>query len=150
MKVISLFLRSSGLVLLLTGTVKILSSFGNDRILNNTDPVFGLSFQHVFWIAGLAELGVAMVCFSNRSLLLKSSMVGWLATCFAVYRFALIAINFQAPCHCLGSLKGLLHVSNAAADVAMKIILAYLLISSYGSLFWLWRQRKIDAAQVGA
>jgi hypothetical protein len=25
----------------------------------------------------------------------------------------------------------------------MKIILAYLLLGSYASLFWLWRQRKI-------
>jgi len=26
--------------------------------------------------------------------------------------------------------------------MAMKIILAYLLIGSYATLFWLWRQRK--------
>jgi hypothetical protein len=29
-----------------------------------------------------------------------------------------------------------------AADAAMKIILAYLLIGSHATLFWLWRQKR--------
>jgi hypothetical protein len=41
-----------------------------------------------------------------------------------------------------------LHIKPETADTAMKIILAYLLIGSYGSLFWLWRQRRRAAALV--
>jgi cbb3-type cytochrome oxidase subunit 3 len=35
-----------------------------------------------------------------------------------------------------------LHIPPQTADTAMKIILAYLLIGSYATLFWLWRQQK--------
>jgi hypothetical protein len=41
----------------------------------------------------------------------------------------------------LGNLTDALHISPQTGDIAMKIILAYLLIGSYATLFWLWRQR---------
>ena len=41
----------------------------------------------------------------------------------------------------MGNLTDALHIPPQTADTAMKIILAYLLIGSYASLFWLWRQR---------
>ena len=34
----------------------------------------------------------------------------------------------------------MLHLSDQAADNIMKVILAYLLIGSYGILFWEWRR----------
>jgi hypothetical protein len=43
---------------------------------------------------------------------------------------------------CLGNLTYALNISPQKADTAMKIILAYLLIGSYASLSWLWRQRR--------
>jgi cbb3-type cytochrome oxidase subunit 3 len=45
----------------------------------------------------------------------------------------------------LGNLTDALHIPPQAADTAMKIILAYLLIGSYATLFWLWRQRGKNA-----
>jgi len=40
------------------------------------------------------------------------------------------------------NLTDALHIPPQTAEMAMKIILAYLLIGSYATLFWLWRQRK--------
>jgi len=42
----------------------------------------------------------------------------------------------------MGNLTDALHIPPQIADTAMKIILAYLLIGSYASLFWLWRQHR--------
>jgi hypothetical protein len=40
----------------------------------------------------------------------------------------------------MGSLTDTLHISPVVADNIMKVVLAYLLIGSYVTLFWLWRQ----------
>jgi hypothetical protein len=42
----------------------------------------------------------------------------------------------------LGSLTSALHLSEKAADNIMKVVLAYLLIGSYGLLLWQWRRGK--------
>jgi hypothetical protein len=55
-------------------------------------------------------------------------------------------VGWHKPCSCLGNLTDALHIPPQTADTAMKIILAYLLIGSYGNLFWLWRQCKKSAA----
>ena len=47
-----------------------------------------------------------------------------------------------AHCDVLGNLTDALHISPQTADTAMKIILGYLLVGSYGLLFWLWRQNR--------
>jgi hypothetical protein len=54
-------------------------------------------------------------------------------------------VGYHKPCSCLGNLTDALHIPPPMADTAMKIILAYLLIGSYATLFWLWRQRKKSA-----
>jgi hypothetical protein len=43
----------------------------------------------------------------------------------------------------MGNLTDALHIPPQTADTAMKIILAYLLLGSYGTLFWLWRQKRL-------
>jgi hypothetical protein len=42
----------------------------------------------------------------------------------------------------MGYFTDALHIPPQTADTVMKIILAYLLIGSYATLFWLWQQRK--------
>ena len=68
--------------------------------------------------------------------------IAFLATNLAVYRSALWFIGWHRPCNCLGNLADALHVPPQVADNVMKGVLAYLLIGSYGTLFWLWRQKS--------
>jgi hypothetical protein len=42
----------------------------------------------------------------------------------------------------MGSLAGMLHLSDQAGDNIMKGVLVYLLIGSYGMLLWEWRRRR--------
>jgi|SRR5579885_2145768 len=142
------FVYSAGVLLLITAAAKIVSSFGNERILLEREPLFGLQFRDLFRVLGVIELFVAFICFRGKQLQFPTGLVAWLATSFLAYRFGIWRIGWHKPCSCLGNLTDALHIPSQTADTAMEIILAYLLIGSYGTLFWLWRRRKEISASV--
>ncbi len=141
-KLVFYFVRSVGVLLLATAIAKIVSACGSAHILQASDPILSISFRDEFWIFGVIELIVAAVCFSRDRVELQAMLVAFLATNFAAYRIGLLWIGYRKYCSCMGNLTDALHIPPQTADLAMKIILAYLLIGSYASLFWLWRQRK--------
>jgi hypothetical protein len=139
------FAWSAGATLLTTGLAKVLSGLGHARILELADPILGLSFGRLMVLVGAAELALATLCFSRSvSPHLKAGLVAWLATNFLFYRFGLWAIGWQHPCHCMGSLAGVLHLSDQTADSVMKWVLAYLLMGSYLVLTLEWKSRKLE------
>ena len=138
-----IFIYSAGLLLLITGGAKLYSTAGNAHILQLPDPILIMSFRHIFWIVGILELIVAAICFSNISIGLQGGLVACLATSFLVYRLGLVLIGYHKPsCSCLGNLTDALHISPQTADTTMKIILGYMLVGSYATLCWLWRQKQ--------
>lgn len=147
---IKCFLYSAGVLLATTAVAKFISGAGDARILQNLDPILAIPFRQVFWIAGAIELTVGLVCFFVKRLALQAALVAWLATSFLIYRLGLALVRYHKPCGCLGNLTDALHISPQIADTAMKIVLAYLLIGSYATLFWLWRQRKTAPASAPA
>jgi hypothetical protein len=54
--------------------------------------------------------------------------------------FIILTRNYHKPCPCLGNLTDALHISPQTDNPLVKIILGYLLIGSYTTLFWLWWQ----------
>lgn len=142
MKIARLFLYSAMGVLFVTAAAKIISSFGHATILQTRDPLTGFQFQDLFRIVGVIEIVVALVCIFSKRTWLPVGLVAWLATNFLAYRIGLVAVGYHRPCSCMGNLSDALHIPPQIADAVMKIILAYLLIGSYASLFWLWRQSK--------
>ena len=143
MKIVRPFLYLASIVLLLAAAAKLVSSAGSARILHEHDPMTNLEFATLFRIVGVIELAVALACIFCRRLWFSVGLLAWLATCFLGYRIALILLHYNRPCSCMGNLTDALHISPQTADTAMKIILAYLLIGSYATLFWLWRQRRL-------
>ena len=141
-KLISVFICSAGVLLLATAIAKLVSAGGSARILQYPDPILEISFRNVFWIVGITELIIAFVCFLGKRLGLQSVLVAWLATSFLAYRLGLWWSGWQRPCSCLGNLVDAIHISPQVADNVMKGVLTYLLIGSYATLFWLWKQRK--------
>ena len=143
MKIVRYFSYSAATILLLTAAAKFVSSTGHGEILLQLDPLTGLKFRELFCIAGGVEAGVALFCFLSRDQIwLQTIMVVWLATSFLAYRIGLVLVGWHKPCSCLGNLTDALHIPPQTADTAMKIILAYLLLGSYATLFWLWRQKR--------
>jgi Methylamine utilisation protein MauE len=139
---VSLFLFSAGVLLLVTGVAKLISGFGDTRALAAPDPLLSLPYRFLFWGVGILEVIVAAVCFFAGRTPLKAGLVAWLATNFLVYRVGQAAVGYDGPCACLGSLTAALHISPHAADNAMRVVLAYLLVGSYTALFWLWKQKR--------
>jgi hypothetical protein len=136
------FNLSAGVILLITGTGKILSALGHAAILQRVDPIIPMQFKHLMLTAGILELLVACICFFNKPRVLGHFVTAWLATSFLIYRVGLWWIGWQRPCHCLGDFADALRISSQTADLIMKIVLAYLLVGSYAALFHAWWQRR--------
>ncbi len=141
-KIIRIFLYSAAVMLLVTAMAKLISSFGSDRFVERHDPLFQISYRNLFWIVGTLEVGVSLYCFFGKQLVLRTGLVAWLATCFLIYHICMPRVGYHKPCPCLGNLTGAIRVSPQMAEAAMSIILSYLLVGSYATLFWLWRQRR--------
>ncbi len=135
------FRCSAGVILAITGIVKLWGAFFGPKIMTTVDPIFGLQFGQLIVMAGLLELGTAFSCLAANSEM-SLMLIGWLATTLAAYRFGLWAIDWHHPCHCLGNLTDAVHIPPQMADSVMKFVLAYLLFGSYATLFLLSRHRR--------
>lgn len=139
------FIYSAAILLFATAAAKLVSSMGDARILSRPDPVLGFQFRHVFAVVGAVELAIVLFVLLTKRILLKIGLLAWLATGFALYRFGLMWIGYQQPCHCLGTLSDALHISPRMADIVMKIVFIYLLAGSYAALFWHYNRWKHGA-----
>jgi hypothetical protein len=135
-------LITAGAILALAGFAKIWSGLGNSRFLAMVDPIIGIKFGQLMLAVGVAEIVIAAVCFFSKRQTLALGLVAWISTNFVVYRLGLWWMNWHRPCSCLGSLTDALHISPQTADNIMKVLLAYMLIGSYGLLVWQWHQSK--------
>ena len=136
------FIISASLILLITGAAKVWTVFGNNKILGLVDPIAGLKFWQLMLAVGWGEIAVALVCFFSKRQTLALGLVAWMSTNFVVYRLGLWWMDWKKPCSCLGNLTDALHISPQTADNIIKVLLAYLLIGSYGLLVWQWKQQQ--------
>jgi hypothetical protein len=129
------FLRTAGVILVVTGLAKIVSVFGTARLLDLPDPILNVTFRHLLLAVGVAEIviGMASLFLINQGATLLA--MAWLTSAFLVYRWGLWFSGWHSPCHCLGNLTDLLHLSPQIADTITIILLCYLLLGSYGSLY---------------
>ena len=142
------FILGTGCVLALTGIAKVWSGLGNSKFLAVVDPIIGIKFGQLMLAVGVAEIVVALFCFFSKRQTLALGLVAWMSTNFVVYRLGLWWMDWKKPCSCLGNLADALHISPQTADNIMKVLLAYLLIGSYGLLIWQWKQTR-GATQTG-
>jgi hypothetical protein len=138
------FLISAGVLLALTAVAKMFSAIGAAHALDTADPLIGIPFRQLLLLVGLAELLIAFFCLFTDRHPLSLRAVAWISTNFLVYRLGLSFIGWHHPCACMGSLAGVLHLSDQTADNLMKGVLAYLLVASYAILFWHWRLRRTE------
>jgi hypothetical protein len=134
------FLISAGLLLITTGSAKLVSVLGSAHILDMLDPVFAIRFRALVLGVGLLEFVIGLECLRPGSAVWRAGLVAWLATSFVIYRLGLIWVGYHGACPCAGTLTGALHISPSAADTIMKIVLLYLLMGSYAWLVLFWRR----------
>lgn len=133
---------SAAVILAITGIAKVWSAFGSAKSLAAVDPVIGIRFGQLMLLVGLVEIGIALVCFFGKRRNVALGLVAWISTNFVVYRVGLWWMDWHHPCNCMGNLTDALHITPHVADHIMKVVLAYLLISSYGVLLWQWRKGR--------
>ena len=138
------FILSAGAILAITGIAKVWSGLGNSKFLAVVDPIIGIKFGTLMLVVGVAEIVIAGVCFFRKRQTLALGLVAWMSTNFVVYRLGLWWMDWKKPCSCLGNLTDALHISPQTADNIMKVLLAYLLIGSYGLLIWQWKLKRSD------
>ncbi len=131
-----MFVKVAGTILAITGIAKVWSGFGNSKFLAVVDPIIGIKFGTLMLLVGVAEIAIALVCFFSKRQTLALGLVAWMSTNFVVYRLGLWWMDWKKPCSCLGNFTDALHISPQTADNIMKVLLAYLLIGSFGLLFW--------------
>ncbi len=129
------FFATSALLLCVTGMAKIVSAMGHDRILHTAEPLFGVSYRQLFWIVGVIEFNIGLLCFFNKQNVLRAAILTSLSAQFIVYRVGMWWLNVKTPCNCLGTLTGVLHIRPAIADTVLKWIIAYIFS---GSCIVLW------------
>ena len=144
------FVLSAGVILAFTGIAKAWSGLGNSKFLAVVDPIIGIKFGTLMLLVGVAEIAIALVCFFSKRQTLALGLVAWMSTNFVVYRLGLWWMDWKKPCSCLGNLTDAVHISPQLADNIMKVLLAYLLIGSYGLLVWQWKQRRTKTSTATA
>jgi hypothetical protein len=136
------FVISAGVILAITGLAKVWSAFGKVKLLAVSDPILGIPFRDLMLAVGLVEIAIAWFCFFRKRPVLATWLVAWFATDLLLYRLGLRWMGWHKPCSCLGNLTDALHLSPQLADNVMKVVLAYLLLGSYGLLIWHWRRHR--------
>ena len=137
------FQYSAAAVLIVTALLKIVSLQTGVRFLLLKDPVFiFISNGQIMALSAILELCVAIILIRKLDRVFQFTTLLGLSSILFFYRLGLAWISPNEPCKCYGRATDWLHISTQTADTAMKIILAYLLIGSCATLFWLWRQQK--------
>ncbi|MFM2296035.1 MAG: hypothetical protein RLZZ350_2448 [Verrucomicrobiota bacterium] len=142
----SAFVFSSALLLLATATAKLLSLSSGTKLLLAGDPIWGISFRHLLLAVAMLEIAIAAFCLIGKQQTAGLLAISWVSTLFLIYRVGLWHMDWKKPCGCMGNLTDAFKIDVHTADMVMKVILAYLLIGSYSTLFWLWIQKKNTAS----
>jgi hypothetical protein len=136
------FLKSAGVLLLITALAKLVSAGGSAAILRNPDPIFVVSYRTELFVIGCIELIIAAVCLIGKRSEVKAALIAGLATSCVLYRICLLWVGATKYCKCLGNLVDNLHIDPRTADIGLKLILAYLLIGGYTCIYYLWREKR--------
>lgn len=143
------FTVTAGVVLGITGIGKTWTAFGDVKLLGVVDPILGIQFRYLMLAVGVLELVIAGVCLFGKSNKSAVALVAWLATTLLIYRLGMSWVGWSTPCGCFGNLTDVLHISPQTADNIIKLVLAFLLIGSYGLLFSRWlQQRNLEPAEI--
>jgi hypothetical protein len=147
-KMISLFTYSAGALLLATAMGVFISIWAGTGLIHPHDPIFMISIPKLFWIVGVIELFIALICLFWKSVYLQVLLVLWLAINFMVYQMALrwmgVSGGFKGY---LGDVSAAFDISFSTADLMMKTLVLYLLSGSILSLLWLWKKTESGESQ---
>jgi len=117
---------------------KMLNVVANEQTLSRFSSLFPfLTVLQISTLAGVLEFSVAVVLMFNSktSRSQELGLIAWLGTLFLIYR-----LGNEGECGCFGNLSGQSSENPQFSFIVTPILLAYLLIGSYGLLWLRWRR----------
>lgn len=122
---VRLFVASAGIILLSVSLIKLISSFGNGKLLSYVDPITQMRFRHELLAIGTIELLAAAYLLLSHNERAKLWLLLWFAVNILEYRIISDLLQVQA-CPCLGTVGGLLPFSKPQIDSLLRIVTLYL------------------------
>lgn len=92
-KLNSIFAVSAGVMLLALATAMFISNGVAAGFVQPHDPLLLVSMRNVFWLLGLIELAVALVCLFGHELWLKLGLIFWISMTLVIYQFGLLWVS---------------------------------------------------------
>mgnify|MGYP000097264787 CR=1 FL=1 len=129
------FVISAGVILAAVGGAKWWSATGEARVLKEAAPLLGIAWRDAMILVGGLEIALSLFClisYRRRSAML---LVQWISLNFVLYQAGLWWIGWET-CECLGQITSALRLSDQTAGIVVKLMLAWLLLGSWG--LWLW------------
>jgi len=147
MKFVRVFLVTSGVILAITGVVKIVSATGQARSLGMRDPFLFFTYRQIFFALGVIEMALAGYLIFGKNVKLRLAALAWLMTNFVAYRLAMWWGNFPKTCACLGNAVDWFPWLMKNQEIVMRCLLMFMLTGAYG---FLWQEcRREKAARQG-
>lgn len=145
---------SIAIILVMASLLKLLAVDGSQALLNEPDLVFNVPNRLLLKGTALIELAVGIFLIGKADKKHKALVVAWLATSFLIYRIGIFAVSDgRGRCACLGSLTDSIPVTPDQAEMLAKLVVAYMIIGSYGILWRMHVQKRAfhaRASQEGA
>jgi hypothetical protein len=138
-RLIKYFIISSLMLLSITATAKIFSAFGNQPILWELDPIFGISNHKVIIAAALMEILVILLIIFIKKPTKSCIVIGILGGEFLLYRLSLKFGHFPQNCPCLGTIGQIVHIPDNVVNVGLWITALYLCIGGFAVGYISWK-----------
>jgi hypothetical protein len=139
------FLISCCVLLCLTALAKFTSAFGQAKILDFPDPLWGISNRQLLLAVAALEFGVAAFILAPVPIELKFLATAWLGANFLLYRFAAM-LKPGKLCPCLGSITERFQINETAAAYILSAIAFYMFCGGLTCYFRRKRQSSEGSA----
>lgn len=131
---------SSSLIFLVTGLAKLASIGSTHSMLEDLDPVFGVSFRTLFLVVGSSELLIGVACHLSICVRLKLGLLCAFSSCILLYRLAVYYGGWNSPCNCMGVFAA--NITPAQMSEIMKYVGTFICTGSW--LFLVYYQLSRD------
>jgi len=118
----------AGFILLVTGSAKLVSVFGDAQLLDSHDGlIYFMNYRQLFIAVGIIEVLSAFYVFLGRNETVAFGLICGLAFCFLTYRLCLNLLKIGGQCRCLGNLSDALGLSPRVTSILLDFSLGTLL-----------------------
>lgn len=126
------------LILAFTAFLKILTLVTASKEMVASDPLFYfLENRHLLAGAVILEIVAVIALMMSRNFDFQLKCIAWLATLFFAYHLGLKMIGYEGGCFCLGKPQSwLTFLKPLKIDVAVKILVIYMIVGSYGLILY--------------